>query len=468
MATTVPQTPFLVSNVPAIDLVNGAAVHDTMSSFWWTKSIQKSLTKLSSSAFAVQAYLWEDRINPMLGIRRDSQDQTFVSAVDPDQVSSSTGLLNPIGPYPTYTSFALQTKTYSVVVHPYPIKWLSFHYNKGENFNPTSVGKIDLLGVAQPSPHGTTKDYGFSVDLFDGKLNAKVSWFELTAANGDAGAVTFPLSQWTVPFMDLIVMPELAAKAGVAYTPGVASGISVGDSRLGGYTSDQVSKGLEIQMTYNITKNWRVMGTLTKADAKQSNIASKLTAFINSRLAYWQSLAGGALWNGTIRTSNNPWGLAQNGLEHWNQFDLSYFVGYQAIDGQPSQQLAKWHATGVTNYNFDTGALKGFNGGFGGRYIDKQIIGNPAIFSLVNGAQTVTGLDLAHPYTTGGYVSIDAWVGYTMKLAQGKYVVTFQLNGQDLQEGGSFKPILANSDGTHSAFKIVQPRSYYFTTTLEF
>jgi hypothetical protein len=201
------------------------------------------------------------------------------------------------------------------------------------------------------------------------------------------------------------------------------------------------------------------MGTLTKADAKQSNIASKLTAFINSRLAYWQSLAGGALWNGNIRTSNNPWGLAQNGLEHWNQFDLSYFVGYQAIDGQPSQQLAKWH---------DTGALNGFNVGFGGRYIDKQIIGNPAIFSLVNGAQTVTGLDLAHPYTTGGYVAIDAWVGYKMKVAQGKYLLSFQLNGQDLQESGSFKPILANSDGTHAAFKIVQPRSYYFTTKLEF
>jgi hypothetical protein len=360
----------------------------------------------------------------------------------------------------------LQTKTYGVVLHPYPIKWLSFHYNKGENFNPTSVGKIDLLGVAQPSPHGTTKDMGFSVDLFDGKLNARVNWYELTAANGDAGSVTFPLSQWTVPFMDLTVMPELAAKAGVAYTPGVAPGISIGDNRLGGYTSDQVSKGLEIQMTYNITKNWRVMGTLTKQDAKQSGIASKLTSFINSRLAYWQSLAGGALWNGNIRTSNNPWGLVQNGLEHWNQFDLSYFIGYQAIDGQPSQQLAKWHASGVTNYTFDQGALKGFNVGFGGRYIDKQIIGNPAIFQP--GTTTVTGLDLAHPYTTGGYIAIDAWVGYNMKLSNGKYVLSFQLNGQDLQESGSFKPILANSDGTHSAYKIVQPRSYYLTTKLEF
>ncbi|HUL52983.1 MAG TPA: TonB-dependent receptor plug domain-containing protein [Opitutaceae bacterium] len=464
IATAVPQTPVLVNNVPAIDIVSGSAVHDTMSSFWWTKSVQKSLTKLSSSAFVLQAYLLEDRIVPMLGIRRDSQDQAFASAVDPDQVSSSTGLLNPVGPYPPFTSFALQTKSYGVVVHPYPIKWLSFHYSHAENFNPTSVGKIDLLGAAQPSPHGVSKDYGFSVDLFDGKLNAKFNWFELKAENGDAASVTFPLSQWTVPFMDLIVMPELAAKAGVAYTPGVASGISVGDSRLGGYTSDQVSKGMEVTLTYNVTRNWRVMGTLAKQEAKQSNIASKLTAFINSRLAYWQSLAGGRLWNDDIRTSNNPWGVVQNGQEHWNQFDLPYFVAYQAYDGQPSQQLAKWHASALTNYTFDTGPLKGFNAGLGGRYIDKQIIGNPAVYA----GGTVVGLDLAHPYTAGGYVAIDAWVGYTMKLAKGKYLLNIQLNGQDLQEKGGFRPILANSDGTHAAFKIVQPRTYYVTVKLDF
>lgn len=468
MATTVPQTPVLVSNVPAIDMVSGLPVADTMSSFWWTKSVQKSLTKLDSKAVVLQGYLLEDRIVPMIGIRRDSQDQTFASVVDPNDVSASTGLLNPIGAYPAFSNFALQTKTYGVVIHPYPIKWLSFHYSRSENFNPVSVGKIDLLGHPQPAPHGTSKDYGFSVDLFDGKLNARVNWYELTSANGDAGAVTFPLPQWTVPFMDLIVMPELAAKAGVAYTPGVASGITVGDSRLGGYTSEQVSKGLEIQMTYNPTKNWRIMGTLSKQEAKQTGIAAGLTAFINSRLAYWQSLAGGALWNGTIRTSNNPWGLVQNGMEHWNQFDLPYFVSYQSIDGQPSQQLAKWHASVVTNYTFTEGTLKGFNAGFGGRYIDKQIIGNPAIYGLVNGATAVTGLDLAHPYTAGGYVSVDAWAGYTMKLRKGKYVLNFQLNVQDLQEKGGFRPILANSDGTHSAFKIVQPRSYYFTIKFDF
>ncbi|MCJ7618150.1 MAG: transglutaminase-like domain-containing protein, partial [Desulfobacterales bacterium] len=50
-----------------------------------------------------------------------------------------------------------------VVIHPYPLKWLSFHYGRSENFNPVSVGKIDLLGNPQPSPHGTSKDYGFSV-----------------------------------------------------------------------------------------------------------------------------------------------------------------------------------------------------------------------------------------------------------------------------------------------------------------
>ena len=470
VATTVPMTPTLVNDVPAIDIVNGTAVHDTMSSFWWDKSIQKSLTKLNSSAVVLQAWLFGDRVLPMIGIRRDKQDQAFASSVDPNNVENSTGLLDPVGPYPAFTEFALATKTYGVVVHPLPIKWLSFHYSHSENFNPTSVGKIGLLGDAQPSPHGYSKDIGFSVDLFDNKLSFNMNWYDLTAANGDATSVTFPLSQWTVPFQDLIFMPELAKIAGVSYTPGVAPGITVGDSRLGGYTSNQVSKGMEAELTYNVTKNWRVMATASRQYAQQSNIASGLTAFINDRLKYWQSLDGGALWNGTIRSNGavDPWGIVENGQEFWNQYSLPYFVSYQSQDGKPSQQLAKWHASLVTNYTFDSGPIKGFNAGFGGRYIDKQIIGNPAIWSLVNGVNTVTGLDLDHPYTVKGYIALDAWVGYTMKLCKGKYVLNFQLNARDLQTGGGFAAILANSDGTHSAFKIVQPRSFYFTIKADF
>ena len=43
--------------------------------------------------------------------------------------------------------------------------------------------------------------------------------------------------------------------------------------------------------------------------------------------------------------------------------------------------------------------MKGLGFGTGIRYLDKTVIGNPAIYTIVNGSPTVSALDLAHPYT---------------------------------------------------------------------
>ena len=460
-ATTVPTQPGLVSGVSNLyfDSASGTYKTDTLNAFYGLKSDALALTKLKSSAFVTQAYFWDDKIVGMFGIRRDTDKAGFSSSVGTNAALVSMAPRD----YGKLSELTQQTRTYGVVVHP--LKWLSVHYNHSENFNP-NAGSIDLKGTPTATPTGEGKDYGFSVSVLDDKLNVKLNWFELTAASGPAGnPANFPLAQWNMTFMDLVVEPELAAKAGVAYKQGVAPGIIVGDPRLANaYTADNTSKGLEVELTYNVNKNWRIMGSVSKQEAKQSNTAAALTAFIEERIAYWKSVPG--LWTGQ-RTSNNPWGLTQTGEEHFNQFLLGSYVGYKSVDGKPSQQLAKWRASGLTNYEFTDGPLKGFSVGGGGRYIEKSIIGNPAI---KDASGTVTGLDLAHPYYSGGYIAVDAWLGYKTKVSLfgNKNELSFQLNGRDLQESGGFRPIVANSDGVHSVYRIVQPRTFYLTTKLEF
>ncbi|MEO6004825.1 MAG: TonB-dependent receptor plug domain-containing protein [Opitutus sp.] len=460
-ATTVPRQPGLFSKVPDIyfDSVSGTFKQDTLTNFYALKSDNKSLTKLASSAVVLQGYLWDDRIVGMFGLRRDIDKAGFASSVEGGQTDPATGLIPPAPPYGDLAKVAKQTKTYGVVVHP--LKWLSLHYNHAENFIP-NAGSIDLTGKSTPSPTGLGKDYGFSVSLLDDKLNAKLNWFELTAGNGNAGnPANFPLAQWNMTFMDLVVGPELAKLAGVPYKQGVAAGIIVGDPRIA-YTADNVSKGLELELTYNVTKNWRIMASVAKQEAKQTNIAPALTTFVEERLAYWKSVPG--LWTGQ-RTQNNPWGLTQTGQEHFNQFLLGSYIGYKSVDGQPSTQLRKWHASVLSNYEFTDGPLKNFNIGGGARYLEKAVIGNPAILDATG---TVTALDLAHPYYSGGYIAVDAWVGYRRKILHDRYVLGFQLNGRDLEQSGGFRPIAANSDGAHSVYRIVQPRTFYLTTKLEF
>ncbi len=458
-ATTVPGYPGSQTGVPYAG--------GTLDSFDKLKSDTSSLEKLTTTAFVIQSYWWDNKIVGMFGIRKDNDNKQFLNATTSKYPVTGDKDYNP--------TFGKATKTYGVVVHP--LKWLSLHYNHSENFTPRTA--MDLMGNVTPPPSGTTKDFGFSVSVLDDKLNMKINWFDSKAANASADNLTFPLAAWEIPYMDVAVMPELAAKAGIPYTklisPKVNGGPSwepaswgnaVGDPRLNNaYTSDTVSKGIELELTYNVSKNWRVQASVTKQDAKQTNIAPGLTAFIENRLAYWQSIP--ALW--TVGTADG-WGTQRTGQQYWQQANAKpneqVYIGYKSADGQPSTQLAKWHFSGITNYEFSDGPLKGFSIGGGARYIEGQVIGNPVI---LNAAGTlVTGLDLANPYKNNGYIAVDAWTGYKMKICHDKYNLSFQLNIRDLQEKGGYRPITADSNGRHAAYRIVPPRTYYLTTTLSF
>jgi outer membrane receptor protein involved in Fe transport len=450
---SVPHVPSLASGQT---YTNADGTTATLDESYVLKENDKNITKLHTTAIVAQGYLLDDRVVPLVGIRHDNDRAAFgVSTAGP-------------ATYNPYSDVAATTKSYGVVVHPF--KWLNLFYNHSQNFIP-NAGSVDLLGNPVSNPTGVSKDWGASVDLLGGKLNAKVDWYEITAASSPDATVNFPLVQWTLPFVELgyngSVGPyqDLANQAGVAYKPGPAAGLSTGDNRLANaYTADMKARGVELELTYNITNNWRLFATLSQEKAEQTNIAKSLTDYINSRVAYWKSVPG--LWTG--QTTTHDWsGAPETGEQVFNTDILPAMIAYQSAEGQQPTQLHKWKGSLVTNYTFDAGYLRNFNVGTGLRYLDKTVIGYPAIYSNVNGVSTVTALDVAHPYTTPSRVGVDAWIGYSMKLAR-KYQLSFQLRVQDFEEDGSYRPIVANSDGTHSVYTIVMPRSYFLTSKLDF
>ena len=475
-ATSAPIIPTGLADAP---FTNGAGVTtNTFSTTDLLKLEQKNLTKLTTSAFVLQTYLLDNLVVGTFGIRRDKEEGGNLATNGADATSM---LVNPLpaGQYGPLSIVQAQTKTYDVVLHGPKIggvnlKWLSLGYNQSQNFIP-NAGAVDLLGNPTPDPVGTTKDYSVSADLLGGKLNAKIDWFTSIAANSSDPTVNFPFVQWTIPFLllqnngvtGLGAFADLAQKAGVAnYNSGIAPGLSTGSSALGNaYTANSQSKGMEFELTYNVTKNWRVFGTLTREQAEQTNIAPSLTTFLSKEVAYWQSIG---IWNGPVTTTKDWSGQPETGQQVYDNNILGPLVSYQAANGQPSQQLHKWKATLVTNYTFGKGILRGFGAGTGVRYFNKTIIGDPAIYSPVNGVETVSGLDLAHPYTVPSTTTIEAWLTYARKTYKDKYVLSFRLEADNLQTSGGYVPIAANSDGTHQLFTMSPPRTYYFTTELKF
>ena len=481
--TTVATTPMLQNDTPFTD--DTGKTTNTFSTSYVLKEEDKDITKLTTEAVVLQGFVLDNLAVGTFGLRKDKDEAGFISST-----TNSAGEIVPVaggqfadGPLSTVQA---QTKTYGVVLHGPKIgrvdlSWLSVGYDQSQNFIP-NAGSIDLLGNPTPDPTGTTKDYSIMVDLFGGRLNAKIDWFTTIAANSSDATVNFPLVQWSIPFDSLPTggnapagyagaglgpFADLARQAGITdYQSGLAPGIVDGDPRLANaYTANQQSKGMEFELTYNVTKNWRVCGTVTREQAEASNIAPALTTFINQRVAYWQSKG---LWNGPLTTPNDWCGCPQTGQQVFNNDILGPFVTYQAADGQPSEQLHKWKATLVTNYTFDQGLIKGLGIGTGVRYFDKTIIGNPAIESLINGAETVTGLDLAHPYTVPGQTTVEAWVTYQRKIFKDKYLLLFRLEADNLESEQGYMATGANSDGTHQLYTIQPPRTFYFTTELKF
>lgn len=450
-STAVPIYHGLVSGVTRdfFDSTSGTWKKDNVSSYFAPANNGKDLVNLDTEAVVIQGWLWKDRIVGLYGVRNDKNGASTLT--------KNFQTFDPNTPYPAKVSLKAKTVSYGVVAHVLP--WLSLHYNKSGNFIP-NAGSIDLLANPTASPTGHGKDYGFSFTFLDDKLNIKINHFDVLSADGPAGSDAAFASQWAMPWFDTVVMQELARVAGKPYTQGIAASTFYGDGRLErGYTANNVSKGLELEATYNVTKNWRVMGNVAKQEAVQSGVATTLTSFIEQRIAYYKAQG---LWNGPVGAAF--WNAPATGEQIFNQWVLPSQLAYKSTDGKPSQQIAKWHASALTTYAFSEGKLKGWNVGGGLRYTDKAIIGNPAVTDS-NGA--VTGLDIAHPYTVGSYIGVDSWIGYTMKLRD-RYRLSFNLKGYDLQEGGHFHPISANSDGAHSTYRIVQPRSFYLTTKLDF
>lgn len=449
----------------------------TLDTNYYRKADSRFRRKLGSEAAIVQGHFLKDRIVAMYGIRRD-KDQEGVNKINLDP-TSPTNVAGLASEDITLSTFSNTTKTLAVVVHPLPIDWLSFHYSHSENWVPHGSA-IDLLGHATPSPTGTGKDYGFSLDLLKSKLHVKFNWYDMTAANDSdsiADSVNMPLAQWALPFMDLYKMPGIAAYHGVTnYKKGIADGITLGDGRLyNGYTANSTSKGMEVELTYNITDNWRLMATVSKQEAKMSNVAAGLTAFIEERLAYWKSIPG--LWDTWVlpaaadpnHTIDPWWSTDRTGKDIWGAWGYEgEYLTYKAWEGKPSPQLAKYHGSLMTNYKFAQGPMKGVNLGFGARYIDKAIIGAPGIFDSTG--TIVTGLDTDHPYYYHSYLTYDAWLGYKFRptFFGKKYELSFQLNCRNLESKGRYQPIKADYYGVARDFRIVQPRSFYFTTELRF
>ncbi len=212
---------------------------------------------------------------------------------------------------------------------------------------------------------------------------------------------------------------------------------------------DTTSKGVEVEISAQPTKEWSVAVNFSKTMASRDAISPTIATWIDT---YTKFLAGDAglvrLWGGdTFRKA-------------WSDNILAPYAVLKAQLGSSAPEVAPWRFNAVTNYNFSHGALKNANLGLGYRWEDRRILGYAY-------DKTKDVLDISKPFHGPTEDHIDLWAGYQRPVSK-KVTWRVQLNLRNVGESAHLVPVNVQPDGSVALSRIQEGMIWQLTNTFSF
>jgi outer membrane receptor protein involved in Fe transport len=450
---------------------------------------------LSTFGGTWQGFFLDGRIVPTLGERVDNnRTRDGNSAISPSAATNGfydTTAMSGFGQYDWVQMRPEQkgiTRQAGIVVKP--LRWLHLSYNQSNAFAPGSLA-YDIYGRPLGDPRGKTKDYGFSLFLFNDRLVLTAKQYEtLDIGRGSSEintivqrAIRLDADGSTTgndPDLEGFLIqefnklhPEWAQgsaerDAAVLAIMGVDPDfIDSHRNKTHGDNSDAYSRGKEIEITYNPTTHWTLRGTITQAKTFNGIMSPMLQDYVNSRLPTWTTVKspydGSSFWDGTYKVGNltpKAWYL-QNLIA-----PMKLAV---ALQGKQRTQTREWRLAVVTNYKLagltENRWLKALDVGGAFRWEDQGSIGFYGAAPDTDGI--VREYDPERPVWDKARYYLDLEAGYSFKLAKGKVRGRLQLNVRDVFEDGRLQPVAVNPNGDPWAFRIINPRQFLLTATFD-
>lgn len=389
----------------------------------------------------------------------------------------------------------------------------SVFYNTSDSFL-VSLPAQDIYRNALPNPTGKDKSYGINLSFFDDKLVIRATHYDNTAVNsrnGDANAFLQRVSRADVPVQGTTASRFVLYNVAGAFEPNAANFNRVGWIKTSNpsFTAEQVktelakimgiptevqdilinpnpplaatndvqAKGEEIEVNYNPTRNWTIAASLTRGETINRNISKSLNDWIEERMPIWTSIVDPTITDAQAAAENNPQKLWWNHMypsatqtpsQNFEAFVRQPYAVIKALEGQANPQYSKYQARLSTNYYFrdmfDNPVLKKFNIGGAVRWQSRAAIGYYGAQSL---PAIITDVDVNRPIWDSDHFYFDAFVGYRTKVFHDKAGLTVQLNVNNIQESGGLRPIGAYPDGTIHTYRIIDPRQFILSVTLD-
>lgn len=476
--------------------------------------------KIHSTAAVLQSHWLENTIVTTASWRKD-EVKSFDAGSAPRNLATGTVNLDRSVWYPKLSS-ALSEESHSWGIVGHTPKFISRYfplgidasifYNSSSNFR-VSPQRYNIRNEPLGPEIGDTKEYGAVITVFDGKFELRVTHYKTQdgAATVTESGFTPAINQLADSAANVIEQNFLGTNA--ANPDGIAAFEAWLDSpngkiyqntfayqltantdpnkpaaQYGHYsavthtrgnnvvgTSALESTGMEYELTYNPTHNWRITINASKAEAVRTNIAPEFYDFLldptTGLLNVVQDNAGAATSAGKLNVTANSTGA----LTDYRNFITSGVVNSVLPTflkaGTNTDELRQWHWAAVTNYTFSKDslvpALNGFNVGGAVRWMDKAVIGYPTTTITTPTGSTLTTLDVAKPYYASSEVYYDAWVGYERQINK-RIHWKVQLNLQNIGVGNKLIPVYANPDGVVAVWRIAEPMKWTLSNTFTF
>lgn len=494
--------------------------HKTDPANTWTWGGRASYSEVESSVAILQSKFLDDHLITTASWRSDD-----VKIYDYSTTGSTGGLHSGFEDVPDTPSLDVsgeETVGISVVAHA-PLRWtenlpggmeFSAHFNNSENFVATGT-RIDIFNNRLPQQQGDVTEYGFSVRALDNKIDVRVNFFESSQIGASVNPVGRPNNIWR-DILNNNTPAEIAA-SGITMPP--AGFLEAYEFALTGEVAEIVvrdmddnetiieipqwnsrnpqqnaietavgsidSEGMEIEIAFNPTRNWRFSINGTRAEAVRNGVAASEQEHIADRLPQWNNPnIGGVLWrsggrqiverddNDNIVSIEPNYGNriynTQTDQLHQTVLDqLNTLNRFTVFDGLPAPELREWRWNFVTNYNFGNdapGFLKRVGIGGALRWEDSNFTG----LGVVRDENGVLVQDLSNQYFGPSNTRIDLWATYRHRFERLGLDWHMRLGVSNLNSGDGLLPVQSNPDGTTGVWRIEPPATWSITNTFSF
>lgn len=300
----------------------------------------------------------------------------------------------------------VNTKSVGTVVHL--LNWLSPSVNYAETFNPQKAYALLQGGGLVPPTVSTGWNYSARLEFFQRKLDVNFTYYTSEEINNPRGVGGFP-------FNTLLQATPVGSTADLNRR-GVPLFISGSDLQ------DRHASGYEVEVTANLIKGLRVMGSASLPNVYGSNAFQLTRKYVEANTEIFKTIAqdagvrvdasNNATVDASIPADQRP--DAEAAADAYNTIFTSYRNLNIARSTGVNQPLYKFFG----DYTFQEGRLRGVRLGAGVQYRGREIIGNRGADTIVDPANPARAIDdpsrsVNTPlYTPKGDYTITATFGY--------------------------------------------------------